>query len=110
MYGGRPGFILVTFDEVTPGLTFNSQSSEFAKWVFEHNEEWHYHEKGSTIARKIDKVIAKVPALVECIVRDDAGDDKYAWFNVYSIPGWGERFRTNEQVRYGVRVLGRFKP
>ena len=114
LYGGYEGYILVTMDGVAPGLGFNSQPHAYAKWIFEHEEELQWHSPSAQIVQKIEEVVAKHPALKKCIVRATDGKDssdtaneserplRYAWFNVYSIPGWGERFKEDEQVKCDV--------
>ena len=103
LYGGVTDKILVTFDVTTPGLAFNSQPPKYAKWVFEHEERLQYHPKDGIISKKIDDIAAKIPELADCFFRH-AETDAYGWFNAYAIPGWGERFKKNEQVHNGMRV------
>ena len=96
LYGGWNGYILVSFDETSPGLAFNSQPSSFCKWTFK-DEQLLQCQKVSSIIEKIDELIQDHPELEDCILHN-RGDKNYAWFNVYCVPGYGEYFKKNEQV------------
>jgi hypothetical protein len=103
LYGGWAGYTLVSVDDVSPGLAFNSQNATFSKWRMNHNSELQWHDKG-TISNKIDDLLQKHPKLKKCVIQRNAAQDvkgqtiQYGWFNVFCVPGWGERFKQNEQV------------
>jgi hypothetical protein len=105
LYDDWSDYILVSLDDVSPGLAFNSQGVTYAKWIFDHDDTILWHPEGE-ITVKINNLLAKHPVLQKCVVKRNAAKKKavqshvieYAWFNVYCVPGWGERFKKNEQV------------
>jgi len=102
LYGGWTNLVLVYFDEVSPGLAFNSQGETYAKWVYDHVSTLQWH-KDKRIIDKIKALLQKHPELEKCVTQQEGlrrqkPPEDFAWFNVYSIPGWGERFKKNEQV------------
>ena len=104
LYGGWNGYILVSFDETSPGLAFNSQNNSYSKWTFKHDGNLQCHNIDS-ISENIDHLVSAHPQLDKCLVRQtmDLSDENtanasYAWFNVYCFPGYGEWFKQNEQV------------
>ena len=106
LYGGMDGYILVSLDDITPGLAFNSQPADtYAKWIFNHEDTFMWHNQNDDVTKKIDRFLSLHPKLRKCVaVLEDetAGIEipqpKYAWFNTYCIPGYGEKFKENEQV------------
>jgi hypothetical protein len=106
LYGGMDGYILVSLDDITPGLVFNSQpANTYAKWIFTHEDKVLWHKHGSDVAKKIEDFIAQYPIIGKCIPNaEDANVEQgekplsYAWFNAYCLPGYGEKFKKNEQV------------
>jgi hypothetical protein len=107
LYGGMEGYVLVSLDDVTIGLSFNSQpAKEYAKWVFDHEEKFKWHEPTDAVTKKIETFINLHPQLLRCVVQKQVQADaisenarSYAWFNAFCLPGFGENFKTNEQVK-----------
>jgi len=102
LYGGWKNLVLVYFDEVSPGLAFNSQGAKYAKWVFNHVSDLIWH-SDKVIIDKIKALLKEHPELEKCVKKREKGRRhastiEFAWFNVYCVPGWGERFKCNEQV------------
>ena len=101
LYGGWNGYILVSFNETSPGLAFNSQNNLYSKWTFKHDGTLQCH-KIDSISANIDNLINAYPQLNKCVVRQSTDvktdDESFVWFNVYCVPGHGEWFKQNEQV------------
>ena len=108
LYGGWGPYTLISVDDVSPGLAINSQKSGYAKWGFSHEEKLKIH-TNEYIKKKIEKLLERHAVLKEIVVKKECGPtgskkEEFAWFEVFSVPGWGERFKKNEQVHNGMRV------